>query len=341
MSLIKHWIRSALAVTLCAWCAVGFAQEWPAEPPAEAPADWGPVSINFEEIPYPYPVQFLKLNRFGEDMRMAYMDVPAEGRANGQTVMIAHGMNFYGEAYTPTIKALAAAGFRVLAVDRIGFGKSSKPVIPYNFNFVAANMKALLDEVGVEEVAIVGHSMGGMVVSRFAMMYPDITTHVVFVNQIGMTDQRQSRPWSDPYAGELGVSTYQSILRGHRRYFPDAWPPAHLEFVRRQFGQTMSGDWPRYAMVRRLLGQMMYNDPVAYDWQHISSKALILSGEIDGLVANFVELVNHVNDELQNSDILLYPGIGHAPQIEIPDRFHADLISFLSSDPDEPASEWR
>ncbi len=166
------------------------AQNWPAEPPAEAPADWGPVSANFEEIPYPYPVHFLELNRYGQDMRMAYMDIAPTGRANGQTVLWQHGMNFYSEAYTDSFKALSAAGFRVLAVDRIGYGKSSKPILPYNFNFVAANMKSLLDKVGVDEVAIVGHSMGGMTVSRFAMLYPDIKTHVVLVNQIGLTDQR-------------------------------------------------------------------------------------------------------------------------------------------------------
>lgn len=342
MYIDKQRIQSILAgFMLCVCGAAASAQDWPATPPAEAPADWGPVSANFEEIPYPYPVHFLELNRFGEAMRMAYMDAPPVGRANGQTVLIQHGMNFYSEAYTTTIQALAAEGFRVIAVDRIGYGKSSKAVVPYNFNFVAANMKAVLDELNIDEVAIVGHSMGGMVVSRFAMLYPDITTHVVMVNQIGMTDQRQSRTWTDPYVGELGVSTYQSILRGHRRYFPDEWPPAHLEFVRRQFGQTMSGEWPRLAMVRRLQGQMMYNDPVAYDWQHITSKALILSGEEDGLAANFVELVHHVNSELQNSTILLYPGVGHAPQIEIPDQFHADLIRFLTSDPDEPASAWK
>lgn len=342
MHLSKQRIHATLAAfILCVWGIAASAQDWPATPPAEAPAHWGPVSANFEEIPYPYPVHFLELNRFGEPMRMAYMDVPPQGRSNGQTVLIQHGMNFYSEAYTTTINALAEEGFRVVAVDRIGYGKSSKAVVPYNFNFVAANMKAVLDELNIDEVAIVGHSMGGMVVSRFAMLYPEITTHVVMVNQIGMTDQRQNRTWSDPYVGELGVSTYQSILRGHRRYFPDAWPPAHLEFVRRQFGQTMSGEWPRLAMVRRLQGQMMYNDPVSYDWQHITSKALILSGEEDGLAANFVELVNHVNDELQNSTILLYPGVGHAPQIEIPDQFHADLIRFLTSDPDEPASAWK
>lgn len=183
-------------------------ESWPAEPPDEPPANWGPVSANFEEIPYPYPVHFLSLNRFGEDMQMAYMDVPPSGPANGQTVFWQHGMNFYSEAYTPTLKTLSAAGFRVIAVDRVGYGKSSKPVIPYNFNFVAANMKSLLDELGIDEVAIVGHSMGGMVVSRFAMLYPDITTHVVLVNQIGLEDQRQSRPWSDPFATPATPSIY-------------------------------------------------------------------------------------------------------------------------------------
>ena len=314
--------------------------DWPEVPPAEAPAHWGAVSANFEEIPYPYPVRFLELNRFQQDIRMAYMDVPPSGRANDQTVFIQHGMNFYSEAYTPTIKALSAAGFRVIAVDRIGYGKSTKPILPYSFNFVAANMKSLLDELEIDEVAIVGHSMGGMTVSRFAMVYPDITTHVVMINQIGLTDQRQSRPWRDPFAGG-GTTTYQSILRGHQNYFPLRWPPEHLEFVRRQFGQTMSGEWNRVAQVRRLQGQMLYDDPVVYDWQHIASKALVIGGEEDGLVDDFPTLAHNVNNELQNSTILLYPDVGHAPQIEIADLFHADLIRFLKSDPNAPASAWK
>jgi pimeloyl-ACP methyl ester carboxylesterase len=314
--------------------------DWPEVPPAEAPAHWGAVSANFEEIPYPYPVHFLELNRFQQDIRMAYMDVPPSGRANGQTVFIQHGMNFYSEAYTPTIKALSAAGFRVIAVDRIGYGKSTKPILPYSFNFVAANMKSLLDELEIDEVAIVGHSMGGMTVSRFAMVYPDITTHVVMINQIGLTDQRQSRPWRDPFTGG-GTTTYQSILRGHQNYFPLRWPPEHLEFVRRQFGQTMSGEWNRVAQVRRLQGQMLYDDPVVYDWQHIASKALVIGGEEDGLVDDFPTLAHNVNNELQNSTILLYPDVGHAPQIEIPDLFHDDLIRFLKSDPNAPASAWK
>jgi pimeloyl-ACP methyl ester carboxylesterase len=317
------------------------AQEWPAEPPAEAPAEWGPVSINFEEIEYPYPVHYLELNRYGQKMRMAYMDIPARGQPNGRTVFWQHGNNFYSEAYTPTLNELADAGFRVVAVDRIGYGKSAKPLIPYNFNFVAANMKALLDELGIEEVAIVGHSMGGMVVSRFAMQYPDITTHVVMVNQIGLLDSRQSRPWRDPMGSDPGVATYRGILRGHQNYFTNFWPPEHLEFVRRQYGQTLSGDYHHFARVRRMVGEMMYQDPVVYDWQHITSKGLVIGGMDDKLVDDYPGLARHVASELQNGTVLLYPDVGHAPQIEIPDQFHTDLIRFLRSDPAQPASEWR
>lgn len=340
-SICQRVHATTAALVLCVWGSAAAAQEWPATPPDEPPESWTAVSANFEEIPYPYPVQFLELKRFKQDMRMAYMDVPPAGKANGQTVLIQHGMNFYSEAYESTITALAEAGFRVLAVDRIGYGKSSKPIIPYDFNFVAANMKALLDELKIDEVAIVGHSMGGMVVSRFAMVYPDITTHVVMVNQIGLSDQRQSRSWNDPLAGGVGTPSYQSILRGHMRYFPEEWPPAHLEFVRRQYGQTMSGEWPRLARVRRLQGQMLYEDPVVYDWQHIDTKALVIGGEEDGLVADFPALARNVADELQNAALLLYPDIGHAPHIEIPDKFHADLIRFLRSDPKQAASDWK
>lgn len=334
---------SLILISLPLWGMQALAAEtaWPAQPPAEAPSDWGPVGINFEEIPYPYPVHYLNLTRYGERMRMAYMDVPPSGPANGQTVFWQHGHNFYSEAYTPTIRALAAAGFRVIAVDRIGYGKSSKAEISYNFNMVAANMKALLDELELDMVAIVGHSMGGMVVSRFAMLYPEMISHVVMVNQIGLVDSRLSRPWNDPLATDPGVSSYQSILRGHQNYFTNYWPPAQLEFVRRSYGQTLSGGYPQFAKVRRLVSQMLYEDPVVYDWQHITTKALVLGGEDDKLVDDYVARANHVNDELQNSTILLYPDVGHAPQIEIPDRFHTDLIRFLRSDPNAPASEWR
>src|ERR1700723_104883 len=142
----------------------------------KAPADVKPGSITYEDVPYPYPVSYLPLTLYGQDVRMAYMDVPPEGQPNGRTVVLLHGMNFGGFYFggpNGPIAALRAAGFRVVAPDQIGFGRSSKPIIPYNFHDMALNTRALLQSLGIARAAIVGHSMGGMLAARFTASYTD------------------------------------------------------------------------------------------------------------------------------------------------------------------------
>jgi pimeloyl-ACP methyl ester carboxylesterase len=289
-------------------------------------------------------VSYLDVGVYGDVYRMAYMDVAPVGASNGQVAVIFHGMNFYAAAYEPTIDALTQAGFRVLAVDRLGYGRSSKPLIHYNLHIPAKNTKALLDELGIEEAAIVGHSMGGMVATRFASTYPDATSHVVFANQIGLSDSRPGRPWTDPeasYQRTLGT-TYASTLSGHVRYYPQGWRPEYLHFVKVQYGLTLGGDWPRMARIRAGQSAILYEDPVVYEWQHIATKALVIGGEEDRLVADYPAAARHVAEELQNAELVLFPGVGHAPHFEDPEPYHRELIRFLRSDPDTPAAQgWR
>ena len=311
------------------------------EPPSEPPGDWGPTAITYENVPYPHPVDFLDVRLMGKDLRMAYMDVAPAGEPNGQVVVLFHGMNFFAAAFRPTIEALRQDGFRVIAVDRLGYGRSSKPLIHYNLHIPARNTKALLDELGIERAAVVGHSMGGMVATRFASTYPETTSHVVMVNQIGLSDSRPGRGWTDPeqvYRSVLGTS-YQSVLRGHLRYYPRGWRPEYLEWVKYQYGLTLSGDWPRMARIRAGQRQILYEDPVVYEWQHIATKALVIGGAEDRLVEDYPAAARHVAEELQNAELVIFPGVGHAPAFEIPDQFHAELIRFLRSDPSEPADQ--
>ncbi len=90
---------------------------------------------------------------------------------------------------------IIAAGFRVIVPDEIGFGRSSKPIIPYNFNDMAANVHKLLVSRGVAKAVIVGHSMGGMFAARFAASYPDMTERLVLYDPIGLTDPRYKQPF--------------------------------------------------------------------------------------------------------------------------------------------------
>src|SRR5262249_11291057 len=150
----------------------------------KAPSDAKAFSPTLEDVPYPYPVRTLPLTMYGHDVRMAYMDAPATGSPNGRTVVLLHGMNFYGEYWSNVIEVLRNEGFRVVVPDQVGFGRSTKQVMPYTLSDMALNTHKLLETLGVPRANIVGHSMGGMVAARFAMLYPDSTERLVLYNQI-------------------------------------------------------------------------------------------------------------------------------------------------------------
>src|SRR6185295_3539630 len=64
--------------------------------PGPAPTDVKAGSVDLTDVQYPYPVSFLPLTMYGQEVRMAYMDVPPAGQPNGRTVVLLHGMNFSG-----------------------------------------------------------------------------------------------------------------------------------------------------------------------------------------------------------------------------------------------------
>ena len=305
------------------------------EPLPKAPADIQPSSITYEGIDYPYPVQYLPLTVYGQDVRLAYMDVPPAGQPNGRTVMLFHGMNFGGFYFAGPIDVLRKQGFRVVAPDQIGFGRSSKPIIPYNFHDMALNSRRLLQSLGIARVTIIGHSMGGMLSARFAASFPDITERAVIYDPIGLTDPRYERPWrsaDDAYKAAMAQTNdqrWQGFYANIRRYFPSpgAWKPEYERYVRILYAPTLSGDWPRLAMVRAIYQQMLYLDPVVYDWQKIKVKTLVIGGEKDG--QDFPKLAKHIADSIPGAELVIIPNAGHVPHLEVPDLFYKELMKFV------------
>jgi pimeloyl-ACP methyl ester carboxylesterase len=152
------------------------------------------LGICLEDYEYPYPVRFLPLSNDLQQVKMAYMDVPPASEPNAKTVVLMHGKAFGGYYFRNVIEALTADGYRVIAPDQIGWGKSPKPDIHYSFQLLAANTAALLDHLGAGRVAVLGHSTGGMTAARFTLMYPDRVTHLVLEDPLGLADYRTGIP---------------------------------------------------------------------------------------------------------------------------------------------------
>jgi pimeloyl-ACP methyl ester carboxylesterase len=308
-------------------------------PPVPTPTDIKPGSITCDECPYPYPSKYLDISVYTQDVRISYMDVAAQGTPNGKTVMLFHGNNFGGFYFKAIIDALTKEGFRVIVPDQIGYGRSSKPIAPYNFNSQARNTSLILQHEKIERVAIVGHSMGGMLAARFATQYPKAVERLVIYNPIGLTDGRFDRPMTpidEAYKQNLKTD-YQSTRNGLSRYVahnPTAWNDEFEKYTRIRYSWTLSSDWPRLALVQALIGQMLYGDPVVYDWAHIKVPTLAFGGAEDMLLGTaqaFQERMHALAKAIPNGNgrALLLPGLGHVPHLEAPDKVLPPLVAFL------------
>jgi pimeloyl-ACP methyl ester carboxylesterase len=303
-----------------------------------------PLSISLESYPYPYPVSFLDLHQEGQDLRMAYMDVKPEGQGNGKTVVLLHGKNFPASYWRDTISFLTQHGYRVVAPDQIGFGKSSKADLHYSFNQLADNTKKLLDHLGIDQAAIVGHSMGGMLATRFALMYPGATTRLVLVDPIGLEDYRLFVPWmalAQAYDNEF-KATPQSLNKFYKNYFVN-YKPEYGEYAEIAARQRLSGDYPLLALVSALTYQMIYEQPVLYEFPHVKAKTLVIVGQGDRTVVGkarvpkellpkvgqYPELGKKTARAIPGAKLVEIPDAGHLPMFEAKELFQQALLGFL------------
>jgi pimeloyl-ACP methyl ester carboxylesterase len=304
-----------------------------------------PLSITLEGYSYPYPVSYLPLVMEGQELKMAYMDVPPTKGGNGKAVLLLHGKNFFGAYWRDTIAFLAANGYRVIVPDQIGFGRSSKPNLHYSFHALAANTRKLLETLAVKEVTVVGHSMGGMLAARFALMYPETATGLVLENPIGLEDYRTFVPYvsvDEQYRNEL-KATAEGIRTYHQSYFVN-WQPEFGEFAEVAVRQRLSGEYPRLAMSSALTYEMIYEQPVCHEFAGIKARTLLVIGQADRTVVGkarvkkellprvgqYPELGRATARQIPGAKLVELANVGHIPHMEMKDRFHQALLKFLN-----------
>jgi pimeloyl-ACP methyl ester carboxylesterase len=107
-----------------------------------------------------------------------------EGPRNGQPVVMLHGNPTWSYLYRNFIPPLVEAGFRAIAYDQLGFGRSDKPaqVDAYSVPRSVRHFSALADELGLEDVSLVGHDWGAMIALAWAVEHPERVRRVVLFN---------------------------------------------------------------------------------------------------------------------------------------------------------------
>ncbi|WP_233268747.1 alpha/beta fold hydrolase [Mucilaginibacter lacusdianchii] len=302
------------------------------------------LSITLENVKYPYPVKFLTVQAEGQDLRMAYMDIkPAT--PNGQTAMLFHGKNFGGYYWTNVIKALSAQGYRVIVPDQIGFGKSSKAFIHYSFHKLARFNKNLLDTLGVSKITLMGHSMGGMLATRFALMYPQTVEKLLLKDPIGLEDYRTFVPYQSAeqdYVAELKTS-FESVKKYYQSSYFTQWKPEYNYLVKIGAGVSKSADFPRYAKVAALTFEMIYEQPVCYEFGLLKVPTVLFIGKEDKTIVGKAllseeEKAKHgqykilgpaTAKKIPGCKLVEFDNCGHIPHIEIPEQFLKSLVSNL------------
>jgi pimeloyl-ACP methyl ester carboxylesterase len=312
---------------------------------ADGPA-YGP---ELEGFTYPWPVAHFRFSSQGQTLDMAYMDVRPK-QPNGRVAVLLHGKNFCSATWQAAIAALADAGYRVVAPDQIGFCKSSKPA-RYQFSFqqLAGNTHALLESLGITKAVVLGHSTGGMLAIRYALMYPEAVERLALVDPIGLEDWKaKGVPWQSIdrwYQREL--RTTAETIRDYERatYYAGRWQPEYEPWVQMEAGLFRGPGHASVAWDSALIDDMIYSQPVVYELEKLAMPVLLIIGdkdktaigkdlappEIRATLGDYPTLGKLAAARIPHAHLVEFPELGHAPQIQAPEQFTKALLDGLNA----------
>jgi len=315
---------------------------------ADAPPTVPDFGARLERFAYPWPVQTMTFDIVGQPAQMAFMDI-APDRPNGRTVALLHGKNFCGATWDSSARALLKAGYRVIIPDQIGFCKSSKPMAAqYSFEMLANQTRRLLVARGVQKATIVGHSMGGMLAMRYAIMFPQAVDRLVLVNPLGLRDRSEDGvPYVDVdtlWTGEK-QSDYARIKAYQlENYYHGAWKAPYDRWVWMLASMSRGAGRDAVALAQAKTSEMIRTQPVAHELHRITPPTTLIVGTLDktafgrqqvpASLRNFLQAIPLIAPgaarKMPNATYVPLDGVGHAPQVEDPARFERALLTAIA-----------
>lgn len=206
----------------------------------------------------------------------------------------------------------------------------------------------LLDSLKVEQTAVLGHSMAGMLATRFALMYPEVTKKLILENPIGLEDLKLKVPYKPVewwYKNELkksfeGIKKYLFV-----NYYDNQWKPEYNQWVNLLASWTLNSDYETIAWNNALTYDMIFTQPVVYEFENITAPTLLIIGtrdrtaldkplvsdEVRKTMGLYDQLGKETQKKIHNSKLVELGNVGHLPHIEKFEAFISPLIKFLQN----------
>jgi pimeloyl-ACP methyl ester carboxylesterase len=234
-------------------------------------------------------------------VRVRYWD---EGADTGDApLLILHGYNGAADYWFPHTIPVLARERRVIAPDLPGNGLSAK-MATHTLQSYAAFVVGFLDALGLEQVDLLGHSMGGQIGVAAIALDPSRFRKLILVDSAGLPELIR-RPWLAPVK-MLGDSSMRQI-----RYYPT------------MFRIGIRARAPREGL------QMLRTESIAQFLANLNLPTLIIWGSRDRVVP--LEHGSYMAQQIPNARLAIIRGAGHMPFYEKPRQCNAIVLQFLKS----------
>jgi pimeloyl-ACP methyl ester carboxylesterase len=246
----------------------------------------------------------------------------------GEPIILLHGTGGEGARWMPTIQGLAAANFRLIAIDQIGFGQSDKPLTIYHSGVFAGFLSQFMKTIGVPKATVIGQSMGAGVALYLTVHHPEMVERLVLVDGGGYRSAAESQAaapnWHNRQIANAGTleesREYLEKLYYDHSFVTDKLVEQNL-ILRLRSAYTIES---MQTANDRGLGGVTEDEVRA-----IKAPTLLIWGMNDPLssVAN----ADKLNGAIKNSRKILFEKAGHYPFLEHAEKFNRAVLEFLKS----------
>jgi len=245
----------------------------------------------------------------------------------GHPLVLIHGFTANTRLWDDQFEVFAKR-FKVVRYDVRGFGKSALPIVGKEYSHTE-DLKALLNQLGIDYAYVIGSSMGGRIALDFALEYPEVTKALILVDSSLGGFEDWSKINSDlkeerACAKQKGVEAAKNLLKKKPYFLKLALMKPDVAVRTKQ----MISDYSGWHFVNTDPCRSL--DPPAIErLQEIRIPTLIIVGENDS--PDFHKIADILNKKIQNSKRITMKGAGHVPNMEAPREFNEAVSSFLAN----------